>query len=137
MRYLEPEGLGRFNTTHCRTIQQSIDSRGDIWLLLDARRRVNGAVVDRDCGGRDKSINAPVGPLGLASLKIATEGVESTNDGYLKVTEAIQDLTVARDAIAGAMIAVLEGAAFTNKPVNEQVAEQLILAAEELLERIR
>jgi hypothetical protein len=84
-----------------------------------------------------KRINAPVGPLGLASLKIATKGVESTNDGYLKVTEAIQDLSAARDAIAGAMIAALEGAAFTNQPVNEEAAEQLIHAADELLERIR
>jgi hypothetical protein len=84
-----------------------------------------------------KAINAPVGPLGLRSLKIATAGVESADADYAKVTGSIQDLTTARNAIADAMISVLEGAAFSNTPVDEQEAQRLIDAADELLERTR
>ena len=84
-----------------------------------------------------KNINAPVGPLGLRSLEIATAGVESTDARYAKVTQSIQDLTAARNAIAGAMISLLEGAAFSNKAVDAEEAERLIDAADELLERTR
>jgi hypothetical protein len=49
------------------------------------------------------------------------------------VTESIQDLTAARNKIAAAMISMLEDAAFANKRVNEERAERLIDAAEDLL----
>jgi hypothetical protein len=84
-----------------------------------------------------KNINAPVGPLGLRSLKIATTGITSTDTGYATANEALQDLTAARDAIAGAMISMLEGAAFRNERVDEDQAEHLINAAERLLRRTR
>ena len=70
-------------------------------------------------------------------LKIATAGVESTDAGYAKSTDSIHDLTIARDAIAGEMIAMLEGAAFSNHPVDAEEAERLIDAAEKLLDRAR
>lgn len=82
-----------------------------------------------------KNINAPVGPLGLNSLKIATAGIESTDAGYARATESIHDLTIARNAIADAMISMLEAAAFGGKPVDVEEAERLIDAAENLLER--
>jgi hypothetical protein len=84
-----------------------------------------------------KSINAPVGPLGLRSLEIATAGVKSSDVRYASVTESIQNLTAARNAIADAMISMLEGAAFSNKPIKVEEAERLIDAADELLERTR
>jgi hypothetical protein len=84
-----------------------------------------------------KNINAPVGPLGLSSLKIATAGITSTDARYAKVTESLQDLTEERDEIAGAMISMLEDAAFANKPVNEGRAERLIERAEDLLRRTK
>jgi hypothetical protein len=80
-----------------------------------------------------KNINAPVGPLGLSSLKFATAGISSTDARYAKVTQSIQDLTEDRNEIAGAMISMLEGAAFENRPVDEERAERLIDAAEDLL----
>jgi hypothetical protein len=46
------------------------------------------------------------------------------------VTDHIQDLTAVRDKIAGAMIVMLEGAAFDNRPVDEEEAERLIESAE-------
>ena len=84
-----------------------------------------------------KDINAPVGPLGLRSLKIATAGITSTDTGYATANEALQDLTDARDAIAGAMISMLEGAAFRNERVDAEQANHLINAAEDLLRRTR
>jgi len=80
-----------------------------------------------------KNINAPVGPLGLSSLKIATAGITSTDAVYARVNESIQDLTAARNEIAGEMISMLEGAAFANERVDEERAERLIDAAEDLL----
>jgi len=84
-----------------------------------------------------KNINAPVGPLGLASLQIATAGITSTDARYARVTESLRDLTEERDEIAGAMIQMLEDAAFRNKKVNEERAERLIDAAEDLLRHTR
>jgi hypothetical protein len=84
-----------------------------------------------------KSINAPVGPLGLRSLKTATSGVEDTDARYARATAALQALTAARDAIAGPMISILEGAAFANEPIDEEEAELLIRAAEDLLDSDR
>ena len=80
-----------------------------------------------------KNINAPVGPLGLSSLQIATGGIASTDADYAKVNESIRELTATRDEIAGAMISMLEDAAFANKRVNEEQAQRLIVAAEALL----
>jgi hypothetical protein len=84
-----------------------------------------------------KNINAPVGPLGLSSLKIATAGISTTDAGYATVNESIQDLTAARDALAADMISMLEGAAFANKRIDEGRAERLIDAAEDLLRHVR
>ena len=81
-----------------------------------------------------KNINAPVGPLGLSSLKIATAGITSPDARYARVSESLQKLTAARDEIAAAMIKILEDAAFKNKRVDEEQAERLIEAAEELLQ---
>jgi hypothetical protein len=81
-----------------------------------------------------KNINAPVGPLGLSSLKIATAGITSPDARYARVSESLQELTAARDKIAAAMIKILEDAAFANKRVDEEQAERLIEAAEELLQ---
>jgi hypothetical protein len=84
-----------------------------------------------------KNIYAPVGPLGLSSLKTATAGITSTDENYANVTKSIQGLTAARNAIAGPMISMLEGAAFGNMPIDKDEAERLIRAAEDLLDGSR
>jgi len=83
-----------------------------------------------------KAINAPVGPLGLASLEFATRGVEGDDAQYAKSVARLQDLTEDRDEIAGRMIAILEGAAFWNHSVDVDEAHELIRAAHRLLERL-
>lgn len=84
-----------------------------------------------------KGINAPVGPLGLGSLKIATAGIAAPDPVYARTSRSIEELTSARNEIAGAMIAILERAAFENAPVDEARAQRLIDAAEGLLQEVR
>jgi hypothetical protein len=62
-----------------------------------------------------KQINAPVGALGLATLKVSTTGLESNapNDNtYTQIEKQLQAITSQRDALAGKIIAVLEAAEF-------------------------
>jgi len=84
-----------------------------------------------------KAINAPVGPLGLATLKFATQAVEGDDARYAKADELLGDLTAQRNRIAGEMISMLEGAAFDNQRVEEERAEHLIREADELLRLTR
>lgn len=80
-----------------------------------------------------KDINAPVGPLGLASLQLATTGVTGNDAAYATVTAQIKDLTAKRNAIAGKMIDMLEDAAFAGHAIHEEEAEDLIDQADDLL----
>jgi hypothetical protein len=84
-----------------------------------------------------KAINAPVGTLGVKTLQLSTTGLAGDDATFAAVTERIEDITQRRNAIAGQMIAILEGAAFANQRVNERQAAELIEQAEELLESTR
>jgi arylsulfatase A-like enzyme len=81
-----------------------------------------------------KAINAPVGELGLRTLKISTTGLAGDDATFAAVDGRINDITARRNMIAGQMIAMLENAAFNNTPINEENAEELIEAANELIE---
>jgi hypothetical protein len=81
-----------------------------------------------------KAINAPVGTLGLKTLQISTTGLAGNDATFTAVTERLNDITARRNAIAGRMIAILEGAAFHNQRVNEDEARELIEQADELIE---
>mgnify|MGYP003622983678 CR=1 FL=1 len=62
-----------------------------------------------------KQINAPVGVLGLTSLAISTQALESNAAGdstYTKLETLLQGLTTQRNLIAGRMISLLENAEF-------------------------
>lgn len=62
-----------------------------------------------------KQINAPVGVLGLTSLVVSTQALESNAPGdttYNQLENELQTLTAQRDAIAGQMISILEKAEF-------------------------
>jgi hypothetical protein len=81
-----------------------------------------------------KAINAPVGTLGVLTLKISTTGLAGDNATFAAVDDRIGDITARRNMIAGQMIAMLENAAFNNTPINDEKAEELIEAAAELIE---
>ena len=81
-----------------------------------------------------KSINAPLGDLGLRTLTgIATNAATGDDATYALLDAQINDITSKRDVIAGKMIAMLEAAAFQNTPIDEAAATTLINQAADLL----
>ena len=84
-----------------------------------------------------KQINAPVGTLGLESLRISTKALESgnaTNDGtYTRLENQLTSITNQRNAIAGQMIKLLEGTTFSGQSIDEAQARHLIDQGQALL----
>lgn len=80
-----------------------------------------------------KNINSPVGPLGLATLGLATRGITGNDLKYALTTDVLEGITHERNEIADAMIAMLEDAAFRNRRIDEARAEWLIERAGLLL----
>ena len=87
-----------------------------------------------------KQINAPVGPLGLASLKASTAALESNDAGdatYSSVESQLSSITSQRDALADQMLGLLEGAEFNNQPIADNDANSLIQQAQVLLSNVQ
>jgi hypothetical protein len=86
-----------------------------------------------------KQIDAAVGELGLASLRISTKALESNapNDStYTALENTLAQITDQRNDLADQIIGVLEGAEFNNHPINQQQAKHLIQQAENLLDQV-
>jgi hypothetical protein len=87
-----------------------------------------------------KQINAPVGPLGLASLGVSTTALErgtlSDDSTYTNLENQLISITSQRDALAAQMIALLEGAAFNGEEINKDQAKKLIAEAQALLSEV-
>ncbi len=87
-----------------------------------------------------KQIDATVGPLGLATLKISTKALASgsaTDDGaYTKLEKQLTDINTARDKLASQMISMLEAAEFNGKPLNNAQAGILIVQGKALVELV-
>jgi len=83
-----------------------------------------------------KRINAPVGELGLASLKISTAALAGDATTYKNLETRLQFITAFRDALAAEMLERLTKAEFQGKGVGgeEQV---LILEANALTEAVK
>jgi hypothetical protein len=84
-----------------------------------------------------KAINAPRGELGRRSLQIATEALAGDATTIGQLDGRLNDLTVRRNALAGRMIAMLEGAAFEGQSIDGDEAERLIAQAQDLLASVR
>jgi len=87
-----------------------------------------------------KQINAPVGQLGLATLKISTTALESGSSAddstYTTLENQLISFNGQRDSIADQMIALLEGAEFNGQPISQQQAKQLISQGQALLNQV-
>jgi hypothetical protein len=87
-----------------------------------------------------KRINAPVGELGLSSLKVSTNALESGNatddSTYTNLENKLSSITNERDALASQMIALLEGAEFNGQAINGSQAQQLIAQGQALLDEV-
>jgi hypothetical protein len=85
-------------------------------------------------------LEAPVGAFGLDTLQASTRGLASDSPGdatYTRIESQLQQLGVARDAIAGQMRALLLAAAFGGQPVNPGAAIRLIGQGDMLLNAAR
>jgi len=87
-----------------------------------------------------KQIDACVGQLGLATLKVSTRALESgssSNDStYSTIENELSSVTSQRDALAAKIIALLEGAEFNNQPFSDAQAQSLIAQAQMLLNQV-
>jgi hypothetical protein len=102
-------------------------------LVPDRHQYVNLAQVY-------KQINAPLGKLGLASLTYANNSITSvtSNDAtYNDYLNKIGGITSTRNNLAGQMISLLNGAAFSRRPIQPQQANDLISQGNQLISTVQ
>jgi hypothetical protein len=83
-----------------------------------------------------KQIESDLGPFGLSTLAASTKAIESNaaNDAtYASLENQLVGLGATRDALAGQMRSLLEGAEFGGAPISQQQAQPLIAQANALL----
>jgi hypothetical protein len=83
-----------------------------------------------------KQINAPVGPLGLASLKISTRALAGDDETFSSLESKLSGFTTTRDSLAGQMLNLLEGAEFNGAPISSAAAKSLVQQANSLLSSV-
>jgi arylsulfatase A-like enzyme len=83
-----------------------------------------------------KKINAPVGELGLASLRVSTRALAGDDHTYSKLENKLSGVTSTRDTLADAMSQLLEGAEFGGKQISGRDANMLVGQSRQLLEYV-
>jgi hypothetical protein len=87
-----------------------------------------------------KQINAPKGSVGVNSLVVANRAItrSSSNDAvYSNYLNRIGAITTERNALAGQMITLLDGAAFKNKRIHgDESVEDLVERARQLTDKV-
>ncbi|SEE25095.1 hypothetical protein SAMN05519104_5590 [Rhizobiales bacterium GAS188] len=84
-----------------------------------------------------KQINAPVAKLGLSALVYANRSVASSDAAYNTYLTTIAGIVSTRNSLASEMISLLDGAAFSHKPIKPEQAEDLISQGRELVSRVQ
>jgi hypothetical protein len=83
-----------------------------------------------------KQLNAPLGSVGLNSLRFANRSILGDDAAYNKFLADIADITTQRNAVAAEIKSVLDAAAFDNKPIDEHQDEQLVHRARAIIDRV-
>ena len=83
-----------------------------------------------------KRINAPVGELGLATLKISTAALAGDDETYNDLENRLQIITAFRDALAAEMLEHLTGAEFQGKRIRGIEEQALVLKADALVDYV-
>ena len=83
-----------------------------------------------------KQLNAPLGSVGLDSLRFASRSILGSDAGYTAFLATMADVTSQRDALAAEIKTVLDAAAFDNQPINEHQEDQLVHRARALIDRV-
>jgi hypothetical protein len=87
-----------------------------------------------------KKISAPLGPLGLATVRASTvamkSGSSSDDSRYTTIEARLSSLTLQRDALVTQILPLLEGAVFDGTPISDDEADRLIQQAKSLLSSV-
>jgi hypothetical protein len=83
-----------------------------------------------------KRINAPVGELGLASLKVSTAALAGDDATYNGLESRLQTITAFRDFLAAKMIETLSDAEFGGKHVSNGGEKALVRQADALIDYV-
>ena len=84
-------------------------------------------------------VNAPVGQLGLDTLKVSTKALASTSPGdstYTTLENKLMSFGQQRDDLALKINALLVGAEVKGQAINEQQAKDLIAQGQSLLAQV-
>jgi hypothetical protein len=88
-----------------------------------------------------KQIDAPVGPLGLASLHASTVALESGDSNsdatYTSIESRLASYTAQRDALVAQILPLLEAAEFDGTPIPDAAAQSLVQQALALLSSVQ
>jgi hypothetical protein len=80
-----------------------------------------------------KQLDAAVGQFGLVTLMVSTDGINGDDSLYAQKESQLGSLSSQRDALAGQMIALLEGAEFNGQAITQQQAQPLVAQGQALL----
>ena len=83
-----------------------------------------------------KQLNAPLGSVGLNSLRLANKSILGTDAAYGQFLGQIADITGQRDALAAEIKSLLAAAAFDNQPIDEPRGNQFVRRARALIDRV-
>jgi hypothetical protein len=83
-----------------------------------------------------KQLNAPLGSLGLDSLRYANSSILGTDAVYGRFLGQIADITGQRDVLVAEIKPLLAAAAFDNQPLDEPKTNQLVHRARALIDRV-
>jgi arylsulfatase A-like enzyme len=83
-----------------------------------------------------KQLNAPLGSVGVNSLRFANRSILGDDTAYGKFLATIADITTERNTLAAEIKSVLDAAAFNNQPVNEHQDEELVHRARAIIDRV-
>ena len=83
-----------------------------------------------------KQLNATLGSVGRNSLVFANRSITSDDTTYASYLAAIGAVTTDRDALAGEIKSILDGAAFANQPIDERHEDDLVRRARKIIDRV-
>ncbi len=83
-----------------------------------------------------KRINAPVGELGMASLKVSTAALAGNDATYAGLENRLQTITAFRDFLAARMFERLSDAEFGGKHVSNGERQSLVRQADALIDYV-
>jgi hypothetical protein len=83
-----------------------------------------------------KQVNAPVGELGLASLKVSTKALAGDQDTYTKLEGQLAFITSLRNHLADEMLEKLTAAEFHGERIGESEGRELIAKARALVDYV-